>query len=249
MKYQNIGEDWIVHLEQLQQLKKFATDPGFQRAIQTVKQENKMKVAQYLTKEYGVNVNPASLFDIQARLTISKQCPNLILVFLNRWNVSTSTNASCSIACTLSHFTTASRQILAEILCQGLSWLVARYSSKQSLGLCFDTMMLLLLGCPRLSYGQKDYQADLLCRSSGKQRPDCRRQIEGHLLGELPRHSCRENHPIRWSERTNFYCWNWSFWNWKHEIHGMNCCCTTRNKEHFNCGWCFSSTERSPSAL
>ena len=54
-----------MHLEQLQQLKKFAEEPGFQRAIQTVKQENKMKVAQYLTKEYGVNVNPASLFDIQ----------------------------------------------------------------------------------------------------------------------------------------------------------------------------------------
>lgn len=64
---ENIGEDWIVHLEQLQQLKRFATDPGFQRNVQTVKQENKMKVAQYLTKEYGVNVNPASLFDIQVK--------------------------------------------------------------------------------------------------------------------------------------------------------------------------------------
>ena len=62
---QHIGEDWISHLEQLALLKPLAEDPGFQRAVQTVKQENKMKVAQYLQKEYGVNVNPASLFDIQ----------------------------------------------------------------------------------------------------------------------------------------------------------------------------------------
>lgn len=64
---ERIGEDWIAHLDQLQQLKQFAEEPGFQRAVQTVKQENKMKVAQYLTKEYSVNVNPASLFDIQVK--------------------------------------------------------------------------------------------------------------------------------------------------------------------------------------
>jgi starch phosphorylase len=52
-------------LDQLTQLKALATDPGFQRAVQTVKQENKMKVAQYLQKGYEVPVNPASLFDIQ----------------------------------------------------------------------------------------------------------------------------------------------------------------------------------------
>jgi len=62
-----IGEDWISHLDQLAQLKPLAEDPGFQRAVQTVKQENKMKVAQYLQKEYGVAVNPASLFDIQVK--------------------------------------------------------------------------------------------------------------------------------------------------------------------------------------
>uniref|UniRef100_A0A0N8E4L5 Alpha-1,4 glucan phosphorylase n=1 Tax=Daphnia magna TaxID=35525 RepID=A0A0N8E4L5_9CRUS len=64
---ERIGEDWISHLDQLVQLKPLAEDPAFQRAVQTVKQENKMKVAQYLQKEYGVNVNPASLFDIQVK--------------------------------------------------------------------------------------------------------------------------------------------------------------------------------------
>lgn len=64
---EHIGEEWITHLEQLVQLKDLAEDAGFQRAVQTVKQENKMKVAQYLLKEYGVNVNPASLFDIHVK--------------------------------------------------------------------------------------------------------------------------------------------------------------------------------------
>merc|ERR1712137_1039450 len=64
---EHIGEEWITHLEQLVQLKTLAEDAGFQRAVQTVKQENKMKVAQFLSKEYGVEVNPASLFDIHVK--------------------------------------------------------------------------------------------------------------------------------------------------------------------------------------
>ncbi|KAB0799502.1 hypothetical protein PPYR_07382 [Photinus pyralis] len=62
-----IGEDWIVHLDQLQQLKQWATDSGFQRAIMNVKQENKFKLASILEKCYGVKVNPYSLFDIQVK--------------------------------------------------------------------------------------------------------------------------------------------------------------------------------------
>lgn len=54
-----------MHLEQLQQLKQFAKDVNFQRAVQKVKQENKLKLAQLLQKDYGVKVNPASMFDIQ----------------------------------------------------------------------------------------------------------------------------------------------------------------------------------------
>ena len=49
------------------QLKKFVSDPGFVRAVQTVKQENKMKAAELIRKEFGVKVNPASIFDIQVK--------------------------------------------------------------------------------------------------------------------------------------------------------------------------------------
>lgn len=62
-----IGEDWIVHLDQLQQLKQFARDPNFQRAVMKVKQENKLKLAQLLEKDYGIKVNTASLFDIHVK--------------------------------------------------------------------------------------------------------------------------------------------------------------------------------------
>ncbi|XP_049834572.1 glycogen phosphorylase [Schistocerca gregaria] len=64
---EKIGEDWIVHLEQLQKLKAFSKDATFQRAILKVKQENKLKLAQLLEKEYNVKVNPASMFDIQVK--------------------------------------------------------------------------------------------------------------------------------------------------------------------------------------
>lgn len=62
-----VGEDWIVHLDQLQQLKKLAKDTSFQTEVMKVKQENKLRLAQLLEKDYKIKVNPASLFDIQVK--------------------------------------------------------------------------------------------------------------------------------------------------------------------------------------
>ena len=62
-----IGDEWIVHLDELQKLKQFINDPAFIRAVHTVKQENKMRLADHLTKHYGVQVNPSSLFDVQVK--------------------------------------------------------------------------------------------------------------------------------------------------------------------------------------
>nr|CAD7455952.1 unnamed protein product [Timema tahoe] len=64
---EKIGEDWVVHLDQLQLLKQWSQDPGFQRAVQKVKQENKLKLSQLLEKEYNIKINPSSLFDIQVK--------------------------------------------------------------------------------------------------------------------------------------------------------------------------------------
>ncbi|CAG0889279.1 unnamed protein product [Darwinula stevensoni] len=64
---EKIGENWIVHLEELAKLKQFAKDPGFMRAVQTVKAENKMRLATLLNEEYGIQINAASMFDIQVK--------------------------------------------------------------------------------------------------------------------------------------------------------------------------------------
>ncbi|KAK9869928.1 hypothetical protein WA026_006025 [Henosepilachna vigintioctopunctata] len=62
-----IGEDWIVHLDELKKIKKWAKDPNFQRSIMKVKQENKLRLAEMLEKEYKVKINPASMFDIHVK--------------------------------------------------------------------------------------------------------------------------------------------------------------------------------------
>ncbi|PIO74813.1 phosphorylase, glycogen/starch/alpha-glucan family [Teladorsagia circumcincta] len=64
---EKIGEGWITNLDELQKLKEFVNNPGFLDQIRRVKQENKMRVAQYLEEEYNVEVNPASIFDIHVK--------------------------------------------------------------------------------------------------------------------------------------------------------------------------------------
>ncbi|XGW04328.1 hypothetical protein V3C99_015469 [Haemonchus contortus] len=64
---EKIGEGWITNLDELQKLKEFVNNPGFLDQIRRVKQENKMRVAQYLEEDYNVEVNPASIFDIHVK--------------------------------------------------------------------------------------------------------------------------------------------------------------------------------------
>ncbi|KAK8759827.1 hypothetical protein V5799_028906, partial [Amblyomma americanum] len=62
-----IGEDWIVHLDQLTKLKPLVNDKAFLRDLQKVKQENKMRLCEYLNKLTGLKLNPASMFDMQVK--------------------------------------------------------------------------------------------------------------------------------------------------------------------------------------
>lgn len=62
-----IGEEWPVHLDQLTKLKPLVNDANFVRAVQTVKSENKMRLADIIQKENGIKINPASMFDIQVK--------------------------------------------------------------------------------------------------------------------------------------------------------------------------------------
>ncbi|XP_037097092.1 glycogen phosphorylase, liver form [Syngnathus acus] len=62
-----IGEDYVKDLGQLQKLNDFVDDATFIRDVSKVKQDNKVKFAQYLEKEYRVRINAASMFDVHVK--------------------------------------------------------------------------------------------------------------------------------------------------------------------------------------
>uniref|UniRef100_A0A5S6MZ77 Alpha-1,4 glucan phosphorylase n=1 Tax=Xenopus tropicalis TaxID=8364 RepID=A0A5S6MZ77_XENTR len=64
---EKIGEDYVKDLSQLTKLEKFVDDNSFIRDISKVKEENKLKFAQYLEKEYKMKLNPASMFDVHVK--------------------------------------------------------------------------------------------------------------------------------------------------------------------------------------
>lgn len=64
---ERIGDGWIVHLEQLRKLEPLINDPGFIRAVQTVKNENKMRLAEIIEREHGIRINVDSIFDVHVK--------------------------------------------------------------------------------------------------------------------------------------------------------------------------------------
>jgi len=64
---EKIGDTWITQLDQLRLLEKFAADKVFCLKVMKVKQENKMKLAEYIEKEYKIKVDPTSMFDMQVK--------------------------------------------------------------------------------------------------------------------------------------------------------------------------------------
>jgi starch phosphorylase len=62
-----IGPDWRRDLDQLAQLRGIADDPEFQNAFRLVKQQNKRRLVDVITRTTGVVVDPDSLFDVQAK--------------------------------------------------------------------------------------------------------------------------------------------------------------------------------------
>uniref|UniRef100_A0A8C3AFY5 Alpha-1,4 glucan phosphorylase n=1 Tax=Cyclopterus lumpus TaxID=8103 RepID=A0A8C3AFY5_CYCLU len=62
-----IGEDYVKDLSQLEKLRDFVDDAVLIRDVSRVKQDNKVKFAQYLEKEYRVKINPSSMFDVHVK--------------------------------------------------------------------------------------------------------------------------------------------------------------------------------------
>jgi starch phosphorylase len=62
-----VGDGWLSDLTRLRELEKFADDPRFQEQWRQVKLENKRQLATLIAQRAGVQVDPASLFDIQVK--------------------------------------------------------------------------------------------------------------------------------------------------------------------------------------
>ncbi len=62
-----IGDDWVTHLDQLQEVEQFAEDEDFQSAFKAIKLRNKQRLADYIKETMGETVDPTSIFDIQIK--------------------------------------------------------------------------------------------------------------------------------------------------------------------------------------
>jgi starch phosphorylase len=62
-----ISDRWITHLDELKQLEAYADDLEFHQEWRQIKYALKRDLAKQIFADYGVKVNPDSLFDIQAK--------------------------------------------------------------------------------------------------------------------------------------------------------------------------------------
>jgi starch phosphorylase len=62
-----IGDRWVAHLDELKKLEEFIDDASFRQSWRAVKQANKQRLAAYLRKHTGVELDPTWLFDIQVK--------------------------------------------------------------------------------------------------------------------------------------------------------------------------------------
>ncbi len=62
-----IGEGWITHLDELAKLVPHAEDPIFRNQVRAIKQGNKDQLARYIESKHGIQVDRASIFDVQVK--------------------------------------------------------------------------------------------------------------------------------------------------------------------------------------
>ncbi len=62
-----IGDEWIRNPDKLIDFEKFAGDKKTQDAILKSKYENKVKFAKFVAKQYGIEIDPTSIFDTQIK--------------------------------------------------------------------------------------------------------------------------------------------------------------------------------------
>jgi starch phosphorylase len=62
-----IGDGWLKDMDKLRQLEAYLDDPEFCQKWNQVKLNNKRKLAEYIRKHNGIQVDPQSMFDIQVK--------------------------------------------------------------------------------------------------------------------------------------------------------------------------------------
>ncbi len=62
-----IGKDWIKDYTKLANLKKYADDKEFQEKFAEIKHNNKVRLAKYIKEHNGIDIDPDSIFDVQAK--------------------------------------------------------------------------------------------------------------------------------------------------------------------------------------
>ena len=62
-----IGESYLKDFSQISRLKAFADDPDSLKELAQVKRENKLSFSKFVQKQYGIALNPDSIFDAQVK--------------------------------------------------------------------------------------------------------------------------------------------------------------------------------------
>ncbi len=82
-----IGDQWTVQLDEIKKLEAFISDEKDRRAFMQIKYQNKVRLAEYIKKHNGIEVDPRSIFDVQVkRLHEYKRQLMLILYVMHLYN-------------------------------------------------------------------------------------------------------------------------------------------------------------------
>ena len=63
----HIGDGWITDLSEMAKLKPLAEDPKALAEFMDIKYKNKVRLAEYIKKHNGIDVDPRSIFDVQVK--------------------------------------------------------------------------------------------------------------------------------------------------------------------------------------
>ena len=62
-----IGDGWITDLQQISKLKPYVDDEQARKEFMEIKYQNKLRLAAYIKKHNGIDVDPNSIFDVQVK--------------------------------------------------------------------------------------------------------------------------------------------------------------------------------------